>query len=393
MLNFNFCVSTNFIFGRDVHKQVGEVAASYGIKKVMLVYDSGDFLKTTGLLDTVLNSLKDAGLTVTELTGVQPNPRLGLVREGVALGRKDQVEMVIALGGGSTIDTAKAIAAGIPYDGDVWDYFSNVMGAHPVFESLPVGVILTIAATGSESSAGCMITNEDGWLKYGCGGPAMRPKFALMNPEITCSLPAYQTACGVADMFTHVAERYFTNTPDTFVIDGMAEGLMRSLTEVGPKLMQDLTNYNYRAEVMWAGTVAHNDTVGVGREQDWATHDLSYELSALYDLTHGVAVSIILYAWMKYVYKHDIARFVRYAENVMGVSSKGRTPEETAVEGIEKTAEFIKSLGLPLHLSEVQIDDSKFEEMAAKALAHRETVGFFVPLQKEQIIEIYRLAL
>lgn len=308
MLDFNFCVSTNFIFGKDTHKHVGETAAALGVKKVMLVYDSGQFLKTTGILDAVLDSLKSAGLTVTELTGVLPNPRLGLVREGVKLGRAEQAEMVIALGGGSTIDTAKAIAAGIPYDGDVWDYFSNVMGAHPVFKALPIGVILTIAATGSESSAGCMITNEDGWLKYGCGGPAMRPTFAIMNPEITCSLPAYQTACGIIDMFSHVAERYFTNTPDTYIIDGMAEGLMRSLTEVGPKLMKDLTNYNYRSEVMWAGTVAHNDTVGVGREQDWATHDLSYEISALYDLTHGSAVAIVLYSMWKYVYKHDIAR-------------------------------------------------------------------------------------
>lgn len=393
MLDFNFCVSTNFIFGKDTHKHVGETAAALGVKKVMLVYDSGQFLKTTGILDAVLDSLKSADLTVTELTGVLPNPRLGLVREGVKLGRAEQVEMVIALGGGSTIDTAKAIAAGIPYDGDVWDYFSNVMGAHPVFKALPIGVILTIAATGSESSAGCMITNEDGWLKYGCGGPAMRPTFAIMNPEITCSLPAYQTACGIIDMFSHVAERYFTNTPDTYIIDGMAEGLMRSLTEVGPKLMKDLTNYNYRSEVMWAGTVAHNDTVGVGREQDWATHDLSYEISALYDLTHGSAVAIVLYSWMKYVYKHDITRFVRFAKYVMGINTDACTPEEAALAGIEKTAEFIRTLGLPLYLSEVQIDDSRFEEMADKALAHRESVGFFVPLVKEDILAIYREAL
>lgn len=393
MLDFNFCVSTNFIFGKDTHKKVGETAASLGVQKVMLVYDSGDFLKTTGLLDAVLHSLEDANLEVTKLTGVLPNPRLGLVREGVALGRENKVEMVIALGGGSTIDTAKAIAAGIPYEGDVWDYFSNVMGAHPVFEALPVGVILTIAATGSESSAGCMITNEDGLLKYGCGGPALRPAFAIMNPEITCSLPAYQTACGVADMFTHVAERYFTNTPDTYVIDGMAEGLMRSLVEVGPKLMKDLTNYDYRAEVMWAGTVAHNDTVGVGRVQDWATHDLSYELSALYDLTHGAAVSIMLYAWMKYVYRHDIPRFARYAVHVFGVDAANCTPEEAALKGIEKTADFLRSLGMPLKLSDVKIDDSRLEEMATKALAHRETVGYFVPLAKEQILEVYRIAL
>ena len=393
MLDFNFCVSTNFIFGKGAHEQVGETAASYGVKRVMLVYDSGDFLKTTGLLDAVLKSLEAAGLEVTTLTGVLPNPRLSLVREGVALGRKNNVEMIIALGGGSTIDTAKAIAAGIPYDGDVWEYFSNVMGAHPVFEALPVGVILTIAATGSESSAGCMITNEDGWLKYGCGGPALRPTFAIMNPEITCSLPAYQTACGVADMFTHVAERYFTNTPDTYIIDGMAEGLMRSLVEVGPKLMKDLTNYTYRSEVMWAGTVAHNDTVGVGRVQDWATHDLSYEISALYDLTHGAAVSIMLYAWMRYVYRHDIPRFARYAAHVFGVDTTNCTPEEAALSGIEKTAEFLRTLGMPLKLSDVKIDGSRIEEMAGKALAHRETVGFFVPLTKEQIIEIYRMAL
>lgn len=393
MLDFNFCVPTNFIFGKNTQKKIGKIVGDYGVKKVMLVYDSGSFLRTTGLLDTVLASLVSSGLKVTELTGVLPNPRLSLVREGISLGRKDQVEMVIALGGGSTIDTAKAIAAGIPYSGDVWEYFSNVMGAHPVLKALPVGVILTIAATGSESSAGCMITNEDGWLKYGCGGPALRPAFAVMNPEITCSLPAFQTACGIVDMFTHVAERYFTNTPGTFVIDAMAEGLMRSLVETAPKLMNDLTNYDYRAEIMWAGTVAHNDTVGIGREQDWATHDMSYELSALYDLTHGAAVSIMLYAWMKYVYTHDIARFSRYAEHVFGINTKNHTMDEAAAEGIEKTARFFRSLGVPTHLSEVDIDDSRFEEMAEKALTHRKTLGSFVPLKKEQIMEIYRMAL
>lgn len=392
MLDFNYSLPTNFIFGKDAHKRVGQVIRDMGYGRVLFVHEDVPFITASGLLGAVLDSLQGAGLTVVEYTGVVPNPRLSLVHKGIAVARENQSDFILALGGGSTIDTAKAIAAGVPYDGDVWDYFANAIGVHPVFSALPLGVILTIAATGSESNAGCMLTNENGNLKQGCGGPALYPKFAIMNPELTCSLPAFQTACGVADMFSHICERYFTNTPNTYIIDGMCEGLMRSLRQVGPLLMQDLTNYDYRAEVMWAGTVAHNDTVGVGREQDWATHDMAHEIQGIYNTTHGAAISIMLPAWMKHVWKHDPDRFVRYARNVMEIDTDSCTKEEAVRKGIEKTGEFFKSLGMPGRLSEIGVDDSRFEEMAEKAVTNRGTIGFFQKLDKNDIISIYNLA-
>lgn len=389
MLNFDFCIPTNFIFGKDTHKRCGEIISNLNFHTVLLVYDGGTFLKDTGLLDAVLQNLKDARLNVLELTGVLPNPRLSLVYDGVNICKEKNVDIILALGGGSTIDTSKAIAAGAKYDGDVWDYFET---DKPVLNALPLGVILTIAATGSESGAGTMITNENGWLKRGAGGPALRPAFSIMNPELTYSLPAYQTACGIADMYTHVAERYFSNTKNTYVIDAMCEGIFRSLKDIGPKLMENPKNYDYRAEIMWMGTIAHNDTVGIGRIQDWATHDMGHEISGIYDLTHAASMSIMLYAWMRYVYKHDLERFVRYAKYALEMHVEELDKEEIAIEAIEQTAGFMKRLGMPLHLSEVGIDDSKFEEMAKKALINKEYIGNFVQLKEKDIVAIYNLA-
>ena len=393
MDNFNFSIPTNLVFGKDRHKEVGSLVASYGVKKVMLVYDSGKFLVESGLLDEVRDSLKGAGLEVTELTGIKPNPVISLVRKGVEQARDFGAEFLVALGGGSTIDTTKAIAAGVPYKGDVWEYFANAIGVHPVFEALPLGVILTISATGSESNAGCIITNEELKQKYGCGGPALYPKFAILNPQITCSLPRFQTAAGVCDMYSHICERYFTNTKNTLAVDAMSEGLFKTILEIGPKLLEDPQNYDLRAEAMWIATVAHNDTVGVGRVQDWATHDMSYEITNINDLTHGAAVVIMLCAWMKYVYKHDLDRFVRYGKNVFGIETEGRDKEEVALEAVEKTEAFFKQMGMPVRLSEVGIDASRFDEMAKKACLNRGEIGAFVPLDEAKVKEIYQLAL
>ena len=393
MQNFVFSVPTNLVFGVDTHKQVGTWISNYGVKKVLFVYDSGRFLVESGLLDEVRQSLKDAGLEVSELTGVQPNPVLSLVHKGVAQAREAGSEFVLALGGGSTIDTSKAIAAGVPYDGDVWDYFANAIGVHPVFEALPVGVILTISATGSESNAGTMITNEELQVKYGCGGPALYPKFAIMNPQITTSLPPYQTGAGLCDMYSHVAERYFSNTPDTYVIDAMAEGVFRTVREIGPKIMADPKNVTLRGEAMWCASVAHNDIVGVGREQDWASHDMSYELSSIYNLTHGAAVTIMMTAWMKYVYKHDLDRFVRYAKHALGMDVEGKDKETVAREAVEETERFFKSMGMPTRMSEANIPGDRIEEMAEKCVLNRGTIGAFVKLDKDAIVEIYKLAL
>ena len=388
MQDFNFCIPTNFIFGKDTHKKVGETVRALGCKKVLVNY-GGTFLQETGLLGVIIDSLKNAGLEVVELDGVLPNPRLSLVYKGIELCRKENVDLVLAIGGGSTIDTCKAIAAGVPYDGDVWDYYRT--GA-PVLKALPIGVILTIPASGSESGCGSMITNEDGWLKRGAGGPALYPTFAICNPELTYTLPRVQTACGMADMYTHVCERYFTNTPSTYIIDAMSEGFFRSLMDIAPKLLADPNNYYLRSEVMWMGTIAHNDTLGVGRVQDWATHDMGHEISGMYDTTHAFSMAIMLVAWMKYVHKHDLDRFVRYAKYAFGIDPAGRDKEEVAMEAIEGTEKFMKSLGMPVRLSEINIDDSKFEEMAEKALINKTHIGNFVELKKDDIIKIYELA-
>lgn len=389
MLDFNFCIPTNFIFGKDTHKKVGETIAAMGGHKVLVNY-GGTFLQETGLLDDILANLKASGLAVVELDGVLPNPRLSLVHKGIKLCRSEGVDFLLAIGGGSTIDTCKAIAAGIPCEGDVWEYYTS--GA-PVLEATPVGVILTIPASGSESGCGSMITNEDGWLKRGCGGPALYPRFALCNPELTYSLPTVQTACGIADMYTHVAERYFSNTPNTYIIDAMSEGFFRSLREVGPKLLADPGNYDLRSEVMWMGTIAHNDTLGIGREQDWATHDMGHEISGIYDTTHAFSMAIMLCAWMRYVYRHDLSRFVRYGRYACGIDTAGKSDEAVALEAIDATEAFFRSINMPTRLPQVDIDASRFEEMADKALIGKAYIGNFVRLKRDDIVAIYQLAL
>ena len=355
MLDFNFCVPTNFIFGKGTHTQAGDIMKELGYKRVLVNY-GGNFLQETGLLDVILKSLKNSGLEVTELDGVLPNPRLSLVYQGIDLCRKENIDIVLAVGGGSTIDTCKAIAAGVPYEGDVWDYY---MTGAPVLKALPIGVILTIPASGSESGCGSIITNEANGLKRGAGGPALYPQFAICNPELTYSLPTVQTACGIADMYTHVCERYFSNTPDTYIIDALDEGFFRSLMDVAPKLLADPNNYALRSEVMWMGTIAHNDVLGIGRDQDWATHDMGHELSGTY---------------------------------AFGIFPEDGNEETAALKAIEKTESFMKSIGMPVRLSQLQIDDSKFGEMAEKALIGKTYIGNFVRLQKEDIIKIYELA-
>jgi len=388
MQDFNFCIPTNFIFGKDSHKKVGETVSALGYKKVIVNY-GGTFLQETGLLGTIIASLEASGLAVIELDGVLPNPRLSLVYKGIELCRKEHVDLVLAIGGGSTIDTCKAIAAGVPYSGDVWDYYRT--GA-PVLKALPIGVILTIPASGSESGCGSMITNENGWLKRGAGGPALYPTFAICNPELTYTLPRVQTACGMADMYTHVCERYFTNTPGTYIIDAMSEGFFRSLVEIAPKLLADPHNYALRSEVMWMGTIAHNDTLGVGRIQDWATHDMGHEISGIYDTTHAFSMAIMLIAWMKYVYRHDLDRFVRYGRYAFGISAEGASKEEVALAAIDCTEAYMKRLGMPVRLHEINIDDSRFEEMAEKALIGKTHIGNFVELKKDDIVKIYNIA-
>lgn len=387
MLNFTFSNTTKIVFGRGVEEKVGKEAAAWG-KKVLLHYGGGHIVRS-GLKDRVVASLKEAGLTVVELGGAKPNPRLGLVREGIELARKEKVDLILAVGGGSSIDSAKAIAIGVPYEGDVWDFYAGEAKAE---ESLPLGVILTIPAAGSESSSSSVITNEDGLLKVGYGAMVMRPKFALMNPELTYSLPAYQTACGVADMFAHILERYFTNERDVGFGDHLCEGAMRSIIQEAPKAIAEPENYGARANIMWAGTIAHNDLLGMGRSEDWASHNIEHELSALYDIAHGAGLAIVFPAWMKYVYKQDMDRFVQFAVRVFDVEQDFHNPERTILEGIRRLEDFFNRIGLPTTLEQANIPSDRFEEMAKKATAgDTRTLGNFVELGQKDVLAIYEL--
>lgn len=388
MENFVFSNCTKIIFGRNTEEQVGVETAAWA-KKVLFHYGGGHIVRT-GLKARIEESLKRAGVSYVELGGAQPNPRVSLVREGIKLIRDEGIELILAVGGGSVIDSAKAMALGALYDGDVWDFYSGK--AEPK-EALPVGVVLTIPAAGSEASTGSVLTNEDGWLKRSCDHVILRPKFAIMNPELTYTLPPYQTACGVADMMAHIMERYFTNVREVDLTDQLCEAALRSIIKYAPRALEEPENYDVRANLMWASTIAHNDLLGTGRIGDWASHMIEHELSGIYDVAHGAGLAIIFPAWMKYVYKHDVARFVQFAVRVWGVDPDYHNPERTALEGIRRLEEFFRRIGLPTRLADADIPADRLEEMAAKCTANgTRTVGNFVKLTQEDVLKIYQLA-
>ena len=350
MENFTFYSPTLFAFGDGEEKKTGALVRRFGGTKVLLVMGGGS-VRANGAYDAVVESLQKEGLAFAELTGVQPNPRSGKVYEGIELVRAEKLDFILALGGGSVIDTAKAIAMGVPYDGDFWDLFS---GAAPIRDALPIGTVLTIAAAGSEGSPSCVITKEEGNLKWGCPkNDALRPKFSVMNPRYTCTLPAYQTASGAVDIFAHICERYFTNTPDVALTDRICEALMKTVIEAAPKAIATPTNYGARADLMWAGMLAHNNSCGVGRKQDWASHQIEHELSAFYDCAHGAGLAVVLPAWMEYVMPTNPARFARYAVEVFGCDMDPLDVEHTAKEGIRRTRSFFRLLGMPTTLKEL----------------------------------------
>lgn len=386
MLDFTFHNATKIVFGRDTEKQVGQEISRYG-KKVLLHYGGGS-IKKTGLYDRVVKSLKESGVEIFELGGVKPNPRLSLVKEGIELCRKNGIDAILAVGGGSVIDSAKAIGIGVPYEGDVWDFYSK---GKKVEEMLPLGVVLTIPAAGSESSGGSVITNEDGWYKRATNSVNMRAKFAIMNPELTFTLPNYQTAVGAVDIMSHVMERYFTNVKNVDFTDRLCEATLRTMIRNTPIALREPENYDARAEIMWAGTIAHNDLLSTGRIGDWATHGIEHELSAIYDIAHGGGLAIMWAPWMTYVYKHDIERFAQFAYRVWDVEPDFRNPEKAALEGIKSLKEFFASLGIPVTLTDVGIPDDKFDEMAKKATDDG-PLGQFVKLYKDDVKKIYELA-
>lgn len=387
MENFEFYSPTRIIFGRGTEEKVGELTKEYGTK-VLLHYGGGS-IKKYGLYDKVVKSLQDAGVDFIELGGVQPNPRLGLVKEGIKICRENDIDFILAVGGGSVIDSAKAISLGVPYEGDVWDFF---MGKALPEKNLPVGVVLTIPAAGSESSNSVVITKEEGLLKRSCNNDINRPVFAIMNPELTFTLPPYQTASGVVDMMAHIMERYFTHQTDVDLTDGLCESMLKTIMKNALIVMEEPDNYDARAELMWAGTLAHNGLVGTGRIGDWASHAIEHELSAMYDVAHGAGLAVVFPAWMKYVYKHNVNRFAQFAVNVFNVDYDFANPERTALEGIRRLMDFFRRIGMPTNLEELGIPDDRLEEMASKCKRpNNGRLGYFVPLTEEDILEILKL--
>lgn len=386
MLNFSYDNKTKIIFGKNTEESVGSETKIFG-KRVLLHYGGGS-IKKWGLYEKVVESLKKEGIEIFELSGVKPNPRLGLVKEGIKLCRENNIDFILAVGGGSVIDSAKAIGIGTLYEGDVWDFYS---GKASIEKTLPIGVVLTIPAAGSEASNGSVITNEDGWLKRPTGSVLMRPKFAILNPELTYTLPEYQTACGVVDMMAHIMERYFTNEKHVELTDRLSEATLRTIINNAKILMKDPNSYDARAEIMWAGTIAHNDLLGTGREDDWGSHDIEHEISGIYDIAHGAGLSIVFPAWMKYVYKHDLNKFAQFAVRVWDVEPEFGDLEKTAMEGILRMEDFFKSLKLPVRLNQAEIGLDRIEEMAEKG-TKTNPMGSFVKLYKDDVIKILEIA-
>lgn len=388
MRNFNYKNGTEIVFGRETENQVGSLVKNHANK--ILLHFGGGSIKKSGLYDKVVASLKKENIEYFELGGVKPNPRVSLVREGINICRENNIDFILAVGGGSVIDSAKAIAAGVNYNGDVWDLFLGTAINH---KCLTVATVLTIPAAGSETSSGSVITNEDGLYKRSTGHPTLRPVFSILNPELTYTLPKYQTSCGIADMFAHILERYFTNEPNVDLTDRLCEGTMKAIIDNALRLNVDPMDYNARAEIMLCGTVAHNGSLDMGRLGDWASHDIEHELSGIYDIAHGAGLSIVFPAWMKFVYKHDINRFAQFANRVFNIDINVNNLEETALKGIEALENFFTEIELPTRLSHVGIDDSRIEEMAKKLVAHRDHAGNFVEIREKEAYEIYKLAL
>jgi alcohol dehydrogenase YqhD (iron-dependent ADH family) len=398
MEDFIFQNRTKIIFGRGRENDIGKWVRSHA-DKVLLHYGGGSIKqpgpnygggKGSSLYDRICASLEKEGIESVELGGVQPNPRLGLVRGGIDLCRKQKITFILAVGGGSVIDSAKAIAAGVPYKNDVWD----LIGAEEVREALPTGVVLTIPAAGSESSNGAVITNEEGWYKRAIISELLRPRFAVLNPELTLSLSPYQTMVGIADITAHLMERYFTKVKNVDVTDRLIEGTLRSVISNSHLLLGDPGNYEARAEIMWAGTLAHNDLFSCGRVGDWASHEIEHELSGIYDVPHGAGLSVVIPAWMTYVCRKDtkaVPKLAQFATRVWDVGRNLGNDESVALEGISRLKSYFGGLGIPTSLHELSVPPDRYEEMAKKCTENG-PVGNFVKLHEDDIIEIFRIA-
>ncbi len=392
MENFNFYAPTYFAFGKDRESDCGQLVKRFGGSKVLIHFGGGSVVRS-GLLDRVKESLIKESIPFLELGGVKPNPRSGLVYEGIDLCRKENIDFVLAVGGGSVIDSAKAIAAGTVYDGDFWDFYEG----KEVTKALPIGTVLTIAAAGSEGSPDSVITREEGMLKRGASGEAYRPRFSVLNPALTETLPAYQTACGVTDIIAHLYERYLTNTKNVEVTDRMIEALILAMVNEAPKVMANPHDYDARANIMWGGMMAHNNSCGVGRTQDWTSHTVEHELSALYDCAHGAGLAVTMPAVFRYTYKHDVLRFAQIAVRVWGCQMDFNNPEATALAGIQALQNFLVSIGMPKNFAELGADEKDIEKLAytccfGDGSASGKVCGF-TTLEQKDVEAIYRLML
>lgn len=389
MNNFVFYSPTEFVFGKATEMQVGALARKHGAQKVMIVYGGGSVVRS-GLLDRVKQSLQEAGIEYCLMGGVQPNPVDTKVYEGIEFCRREQADMLLPVGGGSVIDTAKAIAAGVLYEGDFWDFY---IGKAKVTKALKVAVMLTIPAAGSEGSGNTVITKLDGLQKLSLRVPeVLRPIFSIMNPELTYTLPPFQTACGVADMMAHIMERYFTNTQEVEIGDRLCEGTLMAIINEAPKVMRNPEDYGARANLMWAGMIAHNGTCGVGCEEDWASHFLEHEISAIYGVTHGAGLSVIFPAWMTWMVEHNVGKIAQYAVRVWGVP-ESEDKKAVALEGIGKLKAFFSSLGLPVTFKELGVENPDIDRLADSLHRNKgELVGNYVKLTKQDSKEIYHLA-
>lgn len=389
MNNFVFISPTEFVFGKGTENKVGSLATKYGANKVLIVYGKGHAVKS-GLLQRVEDSLMNEGIMCYKIGDIAPNPTDDKVYEGIEIARTYHVDFMIAVGGGSVIDTAKAIAAGVPYEGDFWDFFQ---GTARVKQALPIGVVLTIPAAGSEASGNSVITKRDGLHKLSIRTDReLRPNFSIMNPELTISLSPWQTACGIADMMSHIMERYFTNTTDVELTDRLCEGTLKAIIQEAHKVMLDPSNYEVRANIMWAATIAHNGLCGVGREEDWASHFLEHEISAVYGFTHGAGLAVIQPAWLNWVSNHRPEKVAQFAERVWNVE-KRKDLRMMTVEGVFAYKKFLKSIGLPTSFRELGIENPDIDKLVYKLHEDKgEFIGNYVQLDRRATREIYELA-
>jgi alcohol dehydrogenase YqhD (iron-dependent ADH family) len=387
MDNFTFYSPTYFVFGKDTENETGKYVKQFGGRKVLLNYGGGSVVKS-GLLDRVKASLKAEGVEYVELGGVKPNPTSDLVYEGIELCRKENVDFMLPVGGGSVIDTSKAIAFGVPYEGDFWDFY---VGKAVMEKAIPVGTVLTISATGSEGSTDAVITHKG--HKRCADSDLIRPKFSVLNPELTATLPPYQTASGIIDIMSHCMERYFSHTKDCEITDRLLDAVMLTMIKEGRRAMADPANYEARANIMWAGMIAHNNITGVGREHDWGTHHMENELSATYGCSHGAGLGILHPSWMTYAMEHGIDCHVRFATRIWGCQMNFEDPDTTAREGIAAFKNFVKELGMPTTIGEIGGKPEDAPKLTADMFFEAPNHGNYVRLTPEIAEEIYRMAM